>query len=108
MTASEHTAANHLVGANLRLVRERSRMSLHDVEVASGDKLKGVVVGSYERGDRAVTVARLLELAAFYGVPAASLLPGDGAGTSASEMAVALDQAADFLRRHAARLREGT
>jgi len=34
------------------------------------------VVGSYERGDRAVTVARLAELADFYGVPLAELLPG--------------------------------
>lgn len=35
-----------------------------------------MVVGSYERGDRAVTVARLAELADFYGVPVAELLPG--------------------------------
>ncbi|MCW2586266.1 MAG: transcriptional regulator, family, partial [Frankiales bacterium] len=34
-----------------------------------------VVVGSYERGDRAVTVQRLSELADFYGVPVSELLP---------------------------------
>ena len=34
--------------------------------------------GSYERGDRAVTVQRLAELADFYGVPVAELLPGGG------------------------------
>src|SRR3712207_7216687 len=31
--------------------------------------------GSYERGDRAVTVQRLSELAIFYGVPVSELLP---------------------------------
>ena len=36
---------------------------------------KAVVVGSYERGDRAVTVQRLAELAEFYGVPVYELLP---------------------------------
>jgi transcriptional regulator with XRE-family HTH domain len=34
-----------------------------------------VVVGSYERGDRAVSVQRLAELADFYGVPVSDLLP---------------------------------
>jgi len=36
-------------------------------------------VGSYERGDRAVTVSRLAELADFYRVPVSELLP-DGSG----------------------------
>lgn len=35
-----------------------------------------IVRGSYERGDRAITVARLIELAGFYEVPPGSLLPG--------------------------------
>jgi transcriptional regulator with XRE-family HTH domain len=34
-----------------------------------------VVVGSYERGDRAVSVQRLAELAEFYGVAISELLP---------------------------------
>ena len=37
------------------------------------------MVGSYERGDRAVTVQRLAELADFYGVPVSELLPGQHA-----------------------------
>jgi transcriptional regulator with XRE-family HTH domain len=32
-------------------------------------------VGSYERGDRNVTVEKLAELAEFYGIPASELLP---------------------------------
>ena len=45
------------------------------VEATSEGRWKAVVVGSYERGDRAVTVQRLAELAEFYGVPLVELLP---------------------------------
>lgn len=57
-------------------------MSLHDVQEASRGKWKAAVVGAYERGDRNVTVARLAELALFYGVPVSELLPGDDAQAS--------------------------
>ena len=43
--------------------------------------MKAVVVGSYERGDRSITVQRLAELAEFYGVPVSELLPGDAVPT---------------------------
>ena len=59
-------------------------MSLHGVEEKSGGRWKAVVVGSYERGDRAVTVQRLAELADFYGVPVQALLP-DAAPTGPGE-----------------------
>jgi transcriptional regulator with XRE-family HTH domain len=35
------------------------------------------MLGSYERGDRMVSVEKLAELAAFYGVPVRELLPGE-------------------------------
>jgi transcriptional regulator with XRE-family HTH domain len=63
------------LGGRLRAVRSQQRLSLHGVERKSGGKWKAVVVGSYERGDRAVSVARLAELAEFYGVPISELLP---------------------------------
>lgn len=65
------------VGDRLRNIRTQKGMSLHDVQEASGGKWKAAVVGAYERGDRNVTVARLAELAEFYGVPVTELLPGD-------------------------------
>src|SRR3990170_8423703 len=52
-------------------------MSLQDVQSASKGKWKAAVVGAYERGDRNVTVARLSELADFYGVPVSEILPAD-------------------------------
>lgn len=63
------------LGARLRAIRNQQGLSLQRVEDKSDGKWKAVVVGSYERGDRAVTVQRLSELAAFYGVPAVELLP---------------------------------
>jgi transcriptional regulator with XRE-family HTH domain len=54
-----------------------------------------VVVGSYERGDRAVTVAKLAELAEFYGVPVAELLPDARAtrrGSSSPKLVIDLQR----------------
>lgn len=69
---SEYTKA---LGARLRAIRAQQGLSLHGVEERSRGRWKAVVVGSYERGDRNVTVERLAELAEFYSVPPAELLP---------------------------------
>ena len=66
------------LGNKLRSIRQQQGLSLQGVEKKSGGRWKAVVVGSYERGDRAVTVQRLSELAEFYGVPVHELLPGAG------------------------------
>lgn len=64
-----------VLGARLRAIRTQQGLSLHGVESKSQGRWKAVVIGSYERGDRAVTVARFAELAEFYGVPVSELLP---------------------------------
>jgi transcriptional regulator with XRE-family HTH domain len=74
------------LGSKLRAIRSQQGLSLHGVEEKSRGRWKAVVVGSYERGDRAVTVQRLSELAEFYGVPVAELLP-EGVASSAAEPA---------------------
>lgn len=71
------------LGHRLRAIRVQQGLSLHGVETKSGGRWKGVVIGSYERGSRAVTVQRLAELADFYGIPVAELLP-EGSGTAAA------------------------
>ncbi|GLW57163.1 transcriptional regulator [Kitasatospora phosalacinea] len=71
------------LGAKLRAIRTQQNLSLHGVEEKSQGRWKAVVVGSYERGDRAVTVQRLAELAEFYGVPVQELLPGGTPGGAA-------------------------
>src|ERR1700759_2870557 len=72
------------LGARLRAIRAQQHLSLHGVERKAGGRWKAVVVGSYERGDRAVSVQRLAELASFYGVPVSELLPTERVTTSGS------------------------
>ena len=74
------------LGSRLRAIRTQQGLSLHGVEEKSQGRWKAVVVGSYERGDRAVTVQRLAELADFYGVPVSELLP-EGVAVAAAEPA---------------------
>lgn len=65
------------VGERLRAIRRQKRLSLHDVEAASGSEFKASVLGAYERGERSISVPRLHRLADFYDVPVDQLLPGD-------------------------------
>ena len=67
------TDYSRALGARLRAIRNQQGLSLQGVEDKSHGRWKAVVVGSYERGDRAVTVQRLSELAVFYGVPVSEL-----------------------------------
>ncbi len=74
------------LGAKLRAIRQQQNLSLQGVEARSNGRWKAVVVGSYERGDRAVTVPRLAELAEFYGVPISELLPEGAPSVSADPL----------------------
>jgi len=79
------------LGARLRSIRQQQGLSLQGVEEKSSGRWKAVVVGSYERGDRAVTVSRLAELADFYRVPVAELLPEGGSTRSDPGNKIVLD-----------------
>ncbi len=70
------------LGARLRAIRTQQGLSLHGVEEKSQGRWKAVVVGSYERGDRAVSVAKLAELSEFYNVPVSELLPKEDVPTT--------------------------
>jgi transcriptional regulator with XRE-family HTH domain len=83
MTEEAHTPYAKALGQRLRAIRMQQGLSLHGVEEKSHGRWKAVVVGSYERGDRAVTVQRLAELAEFYSVPINELLP-DATPTAAA------------------------
>jgi transcriptional regulator with XRE-family HTH domain len=67
-------ALQRALGARLRQARRARGLTLQDVEDRSGGRWKAVVIGSYERGDRSVSAARLTELASFLGVEVADLL----------------------------------
>lgn len=83
MGEQDDALARIRLGERLRKLRQQQRYSLHDVEAASGGDVKASVLGAYERGERAVSIDRLLRLAAFYRAPISELLPTgrDTAGT---------------------------
>ncbi len=60
------------LGARLRIIRKSQKMSLQEVEKRSNGHWKAVVIGSYERADRALSVGKLAELLHFYQVPISS------------------------------------
>jgi transcriptional regulator with XRE-family HTH domain len=90
------------LGARLRLVRRAQGLRLQDVEDRSGGRLKAVVIGSYERGDRAIATHKLATLASFYGVPVSDLLPEDAWGTAASVASGSIRLSVTALRALAA------
>ncbi len=63
------------IGERLRAIRRQQGLSLHDVEARSGQEFKASVLGAYERGERALSVGRLIKLAELYDVPPDQLLP---------------------------------
>jgi transcriptional regulator with XRE-family HTH domain len=71
------------LGERLRAIRRSQGLRLQDVEINSDGRFKAVVVGSYERGDRAVAAHKLASLAAFYGVPVTEVLPDEAAPNGA-------------------------
>ncbi len=62
------------ISQSLKDVRRQKGLTLREVERISEGKWKAVVIGSYERMDRALTLKRALELARFYELPLAQLL----------------------------------
>lgn len=79
MTQPNPDPYNVELGARIRQARQARRLSLEQFAVLAherGDSFKQSIMGAYERGERAITVKRLADLAAVLGVPVISLLPG--------------------------------
>jgi transcriptional regulator with XRE-family HTH domain len=62
------------IGYHLRQIRKQQGLTLNQVETRSGGNWKAVVVGSYERNDRTLSLKRAIELASFYQIPLQELL----------------------------------
>lgn len=62
------------ISQRLRNIRTAKGLSLRDVQIASAGQIPAVVLGSYERGDRALSVGRAIQIAEFYGLPLTYLL----------------------------------
>lgn len=62
------------VAERIRTLRRQRGWSLADVERISRGSLKAVVLGSYERGDRAISLNRAIEIANIFSIPLTHLL----------------------------------
>ncbi|MDT7554336.1 MAG: hypothetical protein QOI16_2872, partial [Pseudonocardiales bacterium] len=63
------------LGDKLRAVRRQQGLTLRGVEQKSGGRWHAAAVGTYERGERAISVDKLAELLDFYGVPVVDCFP---------------------------------
>jgi transcriptional regulator with XRE-family HTH domain len=72
------------IAARLRSIRLSRNLTLADVESKSHKKLRAVALGSYERGDRTLSVKKASELSNFYEVPLSYLLTGHSPTQAAS------------------------
>jgi transcriptional regulator with XRE-family HTH domain len=63
------TDIEKICATKLRELRRRKGLTLEEFEKFTDGEVKAVVLGSYERGTRAISLARLQELANIYEVP---------------------------------------
>lgn len=63
-----------VIASSIRRIRKEKGLTLKDVEALSHGKWKAVVIGSYERCDRALSLNKAVALANFYQVPLDDLL----------------------------------
>ena len=66
-----------LIGERLRAIRRQRGWSLRDAADASGSQFSPSAIGTYERGERGLSIERLHRLALLYRVPVDRLLPED-------------------------------
>jgi transcriptional regulator with XRE-family HTH domain len=79
----------------LREIRKSKGWSLQDVEHHSNGKWKAVVIGSYERADRAISLKKAISLMQFYQVPITELFPEITTQVTARSVSVNLNKLAE-------------
>lgn len=62
------------ISARIRKQRKARSLTLQDIEKLSGGRIKAVVMGSYERGSRAISLARTIEIANLFSIPLTELI----------------------------------
>jgi transcriptional regulator with XRE-family HTH domain len=76
-----------IVAARIRHLRKSRNLSLAQVEILSHGSIKAVVLGSYERCNRSLSIKRAIQLANFFGVPIAYLFSEPTSSSSPSRTA---------------------
>jgi len=92
----------------LRIIRKSKGWSLQDVERNSNGKWKAVVIGSYERSDRSISLRKAISLMEFYQVPISELFPEISQETKAKSISINLLNLADAQNINSESLRKFT
>lgn len=92
----------------LRTIRKSKGWSLQDLEHRSNGKWKAVVVGSYERADRAISLKKAISLMQFYQVPITELFPEITTEVSARSISVNIAKLESTTDHQAQTLRKFT
>ncbi len=62
------------ISARIRAQRKARSLTLQDIERLSNGRIKAVVMGSYERGSRGISLARTIEIANLFAIPLSELI----------------------------------
>jgi transcriptional regulator with XRE-family HTH domain len=89
--AAQEAKRDHDHRGRRRQIRRQQGLSLQDVEARTGKEFKASVLGAYERGERTISVPRLMRLAAIYSIPPDQLLPRSVEGTATDRGPGAVD-----------------
>jgi transcriptional regulator with XRE-family HTH domain len=92
----------------LRIIRKSKGWSLQDVERHSNGKWKAVVIGSYERSDRSISLRKAISLMEFYQVPITELFPEISREAKAKSISINLLNLTDAQNTHSESLRKFT
>ena len=92
----------------LRIIRKSKGWSLQDVERHSNGKWKAVVIGSYERSDRSISLRKAISLMEFYQVPISELFPEISQETKAKSISINLLNLADTQNTNSENIRKFT
>jgi transcriptional regulator with XRE-family HTH domain len=79
------------ISARIRRQRKARSLTLQDIERLSAGRIKAVVMGSYERGSRAISLARAIEIANLFAIPLAELIEEPSTRNSGEEALLILD-----------------
>ena len=79
------------LGRALRSIRVKRKWSLKQFEIACNGKIKDVVLGSYERGSRSISVSNLEIISNTYQVPISALMGESEINSSKIQERVIID-----------------
>lgn len=84
-------ASTREIARRIRQIRKSKRLTLDAVAARSNGQLKSVVLGSYERGTRAISLARAIQIAAALDVPLTHLISDQTASNVSLSEPLAID-----------------